>query len=331
MKICPKCRATFTDELNFCLDDGVVLEPIIVDKRNFDGGDTANFKQFTNENAGRQTNSPFPPQPTRKSNTGKILAAVGIVGFLFIGGMIYGLISVISNMDFNTNRSDFPSKPTITPTMTPFIKPETEKPSAKLKVEVLDKVKDNFGFEHLKCMITNVGDSVIVDPSITLDLYENDVKAGSLYGRSEMKFLKPQQTVPVWIDLFADKKFTSARYDETKTQRVSDKTSEKLFPELIYSDAKMEIESGNSSYNGRIYKDKIYAVSGIVENQSLDSISPQLFVIYYDEKDEIVGITSTYPSAMKRGEKSKFEASIGLTGTFGKPTRFEIIAVNDRN
>lgn len=331
MKICPKCRATFTDELNFCLDDGVVLEPIIVTNTNFDGEDTVNFNKFTNENAGRQTNSPFPQNLPRKSNTGKIVAAVGIVGLLFVGGMIYGFIQVVSNIDFPQNRSGFPSKPPITPAITPFIKPETEKPTAKLEVEILDKVKDNFGDDYLKCMITNVGDTIIVDPSITLDLYEDDVKAGNLYGRSEMKFLKPQQKVPVWINLFAGKQYTSVRYDETKTQRVSDKTAEKLFPELIYSDAKMEIESANSSYNGRIYKDKIYAVSGIVENQSFDNISPQLFIIYYDEKDEIVGITSTYPSAMKRGEKSKFKASIAKTNTFGNPTRFEIIAVNDRN
>lgn len=329
MKICPKCRATFTDELNFCLDDGIVLEPIIVTKTNVEGSDTLNFNNFTKQNAPRQTNSVFPP---RKSNTGKILAAVGIIGILFIGGMIYGLIRIISNIDFANNTREYPGRPPIRPSITPFKTPEIVKPEeAKLKVEILEKVKDNFGFDHLKCMITNVGDSVIVDPSITLDLYENDVKAGNLYGRSEMKFLKPQQTVPVWIDLFASKKFTSARYDDTKKQRTSDKSIEKLFAELIFSDAKMKIETANSSYNGRIYKDKIYAVSGIVENQSFDNISPQLFVIYYDEKDEIVGITSTYPSAMKRGEKSKFEASIGLTRTFGKPTRFEIIAVNDRN
>jgi hypothetical protein len=336
MKICPKCRTKFGDELNFCLDDGIALETVTVDKANFDGQEMASYEKLgriSSQNRQRPTNPQnFPnyaAQPSaKKSNVGKIIAGIGIVALLFVGGMIYGLITVISNMDFPETRPT-PSYPT--PMMTPYIKTETEKPTAKLEVEVLEKVKDNFGLDYLKCMVTNVGDSVIVDPSITLDLYEDDVKVGNLYERSSIKFLKPQQKVPVWISLFAGKKFTSAKYDKTKSQRVSDKTVEKLFPSLVFTDAKMEIETGNSSFNNRIYKDKLYVVSGIVENPTYENISPELFIIYYDANEEIVGITSTHPSAMKRGEKSKFSASIGKINTFGNPTKFEIIAVNDRN
>lgn len=336
MKICPKCRNKFGDELNFCLDDGTSLETLTVDKINFEGQETASYEKLGRISAQNQQQPTIPQNfpnydrqmPPKKSNAGKILAGIGIVVILFVAGMIYGLISVISNMDFTNNSTSFT---TPKPIMTPIVKPLTEKPKAKLEVEILEKVKDNFGLDYLKCMITNVGETVIVDPSINLDLYENDVKVGNLYGRSEMGFLKPQQKVPVWISLFASKKFTTAKYDESGLLRTSDKAVEKLFPVLIYKDAKIEIETGNSSYNGRIYKDKLYVVSGIIENQSYENISPELFIIYYDDKDEIVGIASTHPSAMKLGEKSKFSASIGKINTFGNATKFEIIAVNDRN
>lgn len=337
MKICPKCRNKFGDELNFCLDDGTALETITVDKVHFEGQETASYEKLGRISSQNQEPPPTIPQnfpnynarqPQQKSNTGKILAGIGIVVLIFFGGMIYGLISVISNIDFSPTPT-----PVYTPkpAATPWIKPKTEKPEAKLEVEILDKVKDNFGLEYLKCMITNVGDSVIVDPSITLDLYEDDVKVGNLYGRTRMKFLKPQQKIPIWVDLFAAKKYTTVKYNGGGMLRTSNKTIEKLFPALIFKDAKLNLETANSSFNGRIYKDDLYVVSGIVENQSFENISPELFIVYYDDKDEIVGIASTHPSAMKLGEKSKFSASTGKINTFGKPVKFEIITVNDRN
>lgn len=330
MKQCPICRTTYTDEMNYCLSDGSNLNYLNSDSGNSSNEQTLSFEGpavFTQPNRHQPTEMLTSP-PKKKSQVGKFLLGGLVCVLIFFSALVYGLVSMISKINSNISRQTQPLQ-----TNTPAINvPELEKvkPEGKLKVEVLDKVKDNFGDSYLKCLITNVGETVIVNPSISLDLYNNDVKTGTLSEKAKLEYLKPQQTVPVWISLSGEKKFTTARYDNDDSIEVSDKEFSELFPNLIYTNAKLSVEFGTSSYNFRSYQDKIFSVSGVVENQIYDTISPELFILYYDNQDEIVGISSTYPSTMKKGEKSSFEASISKTNSFGTPVRFEVIAVNDK-
>ena len=333
MKYCPTCRTSYADEMNFCLNDGVPLK--------FHGGtDNAPAEQTLRFRPADNINTqPEKFQPTarmsaalpKKSNVGKILLVLLFVGLMFGGGIIYGVISALSKINSTRRNETFPSSNSASNQFKPIVinTPIFDRDNGKMKVEILDRVKDNFGDDYLKCLITNIGEGVLVDPSFTLDLYNNDLKTGSLSGSSALKYLEPQQTIPVWVSLFGAEKFTSARYTEQTDLRVSSKKSAELFPNLIFTNANLTIEYGTSSYNARLYKDKLFVVKGVVENQIFDKISPQLFVLYYDDKNEIVGINSTYPSDMKKGEKSSFESSIGKTSSFGEPVRFEIIAVNN--
>ena len=330
MKQCPICRTTYNDEMNYCLNDGSRLENTNTDYDKMSDAQTIGFEKNkvpTEPNQIRPTAVSLFPR-SKKSNTGKVLFIVAFVGLMFFGGLVYGLVSMIAEKNWNNKKQVYKPPSSAAPSNTPDV--ETNRSDGKLKVEISDRVKDNFGDSYLKCLITNTGDAVIVDPSFSLDLYNNDVKTGTLRGTAQLDYLKPGQTIPVWISLFGEKKFTSARYDETENLQVSDKDPEKLFPTLVFTNAKLSVETATSSYNGRLYQDKIFVVSGIVENQTYENISPDLFILYYDDKNEIVGINSTYPSSMKKGEKSTFESSIGKTSSFGTPGRFEIIAVNDR-
>ncbi|HQU83356.1 MAG TPA: hypothetical protein PKY59_09540 [Pyrinomonadaceae bacterium] len=116
MKVCPNCQRTYPDDdLNFCLDDGSVLQqaggynsppPTVMmnPPRN-----TAPNTSFGNDNPGQV--GQFQPQnysmqPKRSSKTW--IWVVGILGGLVLlcGGGFIGFIAWVGTLDTNTNRNN---------------------------------------------------------------------------------------------------------------------------------------------------------------------------------------------------------------------------------
>lgn len=196
---------------------------------------------------------------------------------------------------------------------------------AKQKIEVIGKVKGSFGNIYIKCMLTNTGATVITDPSVVLMLYKGDTKLDSVFGDAALKYLKPGASTPVWIKLHKYEDYTSAVVMEKNPHGMEN--SERLFPTLKFT-AAMKVTTGISSYNDEPYKEKFFDVSGTVENEQYDKVTPELFVIYYDAKSQVVGVDSGRPPDLKRGEKAQFEIGAGETQLFGVPVRYEILAVD---
>jgi hypothetical protein len=196
---------------------------------------------------------------------------------------------------------------------------------AKLKTEVIGKVKGSFGRIYIKVMLTNTGDTVITDPSVVLMLYKDNTKLDSVFGDAALKYLKPGATTPVWIHLFKYEDYTSAVVMEKNPRGMEN--SERMFPTLKFT-AAMKITTGISSFNDQPYKEKFFDISGTVENEQYDKVTPELYVIYYDSKSQIVGVDSGRPPDLTRGEKAQFDISAGETQLFGVPVRYEILTVD---
>jgi hypothetical protein len=212
----------------------------------------------------------------------------------------------------------------------PNVSPKSPTPTPappKLKVEMVGKASDRFGDNYIKCTVTNMSDVVILDPYVKLTLYKDDVKLDTISGDARLKYLKPGATVPVWVSVGNHTDYTRAEIMEYEVIQSVKNTAE-LFPELNYLNAGMKVEMGDSSFNGRRFKEKFYEVSGTIQNDKYEKAHPVIFVIYYSAKDEIVGVETASPPEIKKGEKVSFDVSAGETELHGTPVRYEIMAVD---
>lgn len=335
MKTCPKCKNIFADDLNFCLEDGVTLvednefnptlafsqEPTLqLPNRTDDGTEVVTRLQ----NKGQRT---FPYQNPPQSNLRRIIAVLFCIGLFLLlgiaGGGYWYLLS--ERRQHPVDPPDIyrrsPS-PTRTPTPTP-------KPENYVKVEILEKTTDGFGKKFLKCKLTNLSENVVDLSFVGLSFYQGDVKIRDSGADLRLKILKPNQTIPIWVNLYGTDGYTSVKVKEPIFARPVTKPIEQIFPQLEFSQTEMKSESGYMSVNFRQYKTTYYKVSGIVENQEDEKKSCQIFVLFYDEKSEIVGISSTSISNLEKGEKMKFEVQEIEADMFGKPKTFEIITVSN--
>jgi hypothetical protein len=212
----------------------------------------------------------------------------------------------------------------------PTVAPKSPTPTPappKLKVEMVGKASDRFGDNYIKCTVTNMSDVVILDPYVKLTLYKNDVKLDTISGDARLKYLKPGAVVPVLVSVGNHTDYTRAEIMDYEVIQSVKNTAE-LFPEFVYLDAGMKVKIGESSFNGRRFKEKFYEVSGIVENDKYEESKPVLYVIYYSAKGEIIGVETASPPEIKRGEKVGFDVSAGETELQGTPVRYEIMAVD---
>lgn len=327
--------------MNFCLEDGAVLNSANNDHTLSDrtlsfglnrGRQTNDVKQQTRGQRFGQTGADFSTSeqqtvvyPPRKSHLGAIIASV-IIGLSILSGVfIFGVISRIAKSE----RDDYEVAESTPKPVRPKTLFTPQLTTDKIKVEIGEKVKGGFDETFVKCLITNTGEQVVEVPRISLTLYKNDLKLGNVSSEAEMKYLKPGQTVPIWINLYKNKDYTAARFDETAKYSIVSKDPNLLFPNVVYTDAKMSSEIGTSLINFRPFKETFYKVKGTLENREYDLLKLKIYVIFYNDKSEIVGITDTNPPDLKRNEKAEFEASMGDKKLFGMPVRFELIAVDD--
>ncbi len=329
MKICQICRLRYQDDQSFCFNDGSVL----VNLENELSEATLNIPpdkipylpiEQNNLATAMQNGvtNPNSPPNVRKPKSLVLLGVIAALILLPIVAIGFGIIYLGIKGSRQTNIESVTPTP-ISKTPTPVRK---AKPEANLQVEIQDKVKGSFGRKYLRCMVTNIGEGVVENPRISLLLYKNDIKIGNVYGDSKLDFLKPNQTIPVWVDI-SNSEYTSAQFDKSPFAKVSEKDEKSLYPTLIYTDTKLTSQTLTSSYNFRNYPEVFYKVKGIVTNTDYDKVSPKIYVFFYDENKQIVGIDSTYPPELKRGEKAEFEVEVGETSIFGKPKEFEIFAV----
>lgn len=335
MKICPACGSTFPDDLNYCLQDGATLTRA----ENHDPDKTLSYSEEPtlqrnnvqtvgqNKQTAPQNYSSFGQPPQRSSNplfgVLVILFAVAILLAGVFGGAYYLRKNAKLATPTPTPQINFtPSIPT--PNLTPKISIPSQ---AKLKVECGEKVKGSFGSQYLKCMVTNETEGIVSDPSVSVNLYKDDVKLNSAFGRTDLSYLKPQQTIPIWVDLPSNSEYTRVTAEQGFTSRTTDKTESQLYPNLTYTDTKMTSKKATSLYNFKPYTETFYTVSGVVENDDFDKISPKVYVFFYDENKNIVGIGYDGVSDLKKGEKGKFEIEKGETQLFGTPKTFEVFSI----
>jgi hypothetical protein len=251
----------------------------------------------------------------------------GFAGFLAITFGVVFVVVCVALVIVQSNRKaksvpvvvSVPRTPTPSPTPTPA--------PPKLKVEMVGKATDGFGGNYIKCTVTNMSDVVIIDPYVRLTLYKNDVKLDTRSGDADLKYLKPGATVPVRVSIGEHTGYTRAEIVDYEVIQ-SAKNTDGLFPEFNYLDARMKIVMGDTSINGRRFKEKYYEVSGTIGNDKYEKVTPVLYVIYYGAKDEIVGVKTANPPEIKKGEKAGFDASAGTTELHGTPLRYEIMAVD---
>lgn len=329
MKVCPICSAIFDDSMNFCLEHGEVLvDPATLDTHKIRPYSNEETLEFKNPISSRQkANTDFIyPQITagsqKRKSTVPILIIVGILGLLIVGGAVAGGLYIRRQMagagGGKIGNSEFPSNQTSTPKPTPM--------ENFIKVEVGQVSKGSFGEEYLKCQITNLSDRVVKMPGVSLTFYEGDVKVDFRSESSKLEYLRPRETIPVWIRINGVKK-----YDKVVAERSSSssvlmmETTDVIYPVLNITDQAMKVETLTSSYNFQRYNEKFYNVTGIVENTNSYEVSPKVNVIYYDANSEIVGYSADTVGKLLPGEKAKFEATSGHTQLHGTPVKFELV------
>jgi flagellar basal body-associated protein FliL len=322
MKVCQVCKSKYNEDLTFCLNDGSLLVNADFEANeetlNLPNSNTTEQRPIWTHEQNKATNADNLP----KKKSWKLLFAA-VISFLFlipILAIVGGISYFGSKLSQNSNLAT-----PIPASTTPKVFATTTPPKPTIQVEIQDKVNGSFGTKFLRCMVTNVGQSVIDDPKITLNLYKNDVKVGLVYGDSELEFLKPNQTIPMWVNI-SGKEYTSAKVEENDL-KAAKKDEAELYPKLIYTDTKMTSKTLTSSYNFKSYPEIFYTVKGIVTNNDYEKINPNLYVFYYDDKKQIVGIRSTRPPELKKGEKAEFEVGVGETQIFGKPVDYEVFAI----
>ena len=316
--------------MNYCLDDGTSLDPNAEKTISF-GANAARTNRYGGENTAGQSGLPTHVDAARKKTSfGLIVSGILVGVFVLVGLVGYSVISSLRNFGSasKTTNSAPSGSPRLSPSPAAKIDPVIK--AEQVKLELIGKVKSGFDRTYLKCRLTNASDKVLERPRINLTLYKNDVKIGTTGEDSQLKYLKPGQSVPIWISLSEkEESYTAARPDQDADYKAYGGDAERLFPNLIYSDAKLTSEEGSILINFRSFKETYYEVKGTVENRDYDLVNADLFVLFYDADSEIVGITSTSPPELKRGEKAVFEASISRRSLFGVPVRFELIAVDD--
>ena len=114
MKICPKCQKTYNDDsLNFCLDDGTVLQhrsshealPATVFINQAHDNKSASPEQATQPRVQSPIVAPAAQQSPPKKTSKAWIWAIGMLGLaiLVCGGGFVGLIGYLSTLDVNTN------------------------------------------------------------------------------------------------------------------------------------------------------------------------------------------------------------------------------------
>jgi hypothetical protein len=322
MKVCQICKSRYEDEQTFCFNDGSVLvsfeSEISEATLNLPTNKVSDWQTLENNRQPNTNPANYgKPRQVKRKNTLLILGLLTVL-LLPIVGITAGIIYL------SRNYSPENESPRITENPTP--KRQLGFRKGEIKVEIQEKVKGSFGRQYLRCLVTNVSDGVIENVRISLNLYNNDIKGDDAFSFEAIDFLKPNQTLPVWIDV-TNSKFTRAEFADAPLARISEKDEKELFPTLIYTDVKMSQETLTSMYNFKKYPEVFYEVKGIVTNNDYDKLNPKIYVYFYDENKQIVGIRSTYPPELKRGEKAEFEVSAGETQLFGKPKSYEIFAV----
>ncbi|MEZ5428457.1 MAG: FxLYD domain-containing protein [Pyrinomonadaceae bacterium] len=335
MKVCQQCQAVFPDDMNYCLDDGLTL----VKFENHDPEQTLSFAHDPT------LNLPYPNQtdPGEYAATGKQRLARPTSAYApepssfpltrFLGVLMGLFLLTVSGSvaGYFYWRSPPPGGKILNP---PPEERRTSPPpknnEEKVKFEILEPTTDEFGFKYLKCRITNTSEEVVEMPYVDLTFYKGDVKIKNTSAHSDLDYLKPGQSVAVWVNLWGTDNYTSVKAEEPVMAKVAKKKIEEIYPTLSFNETGMRGEMGNLIFNGTRLRKTFYKVGGIVENNDYDKIDPEIFVIFYDENSEMVGMESTRVSNLKRGEKAKFEVSEVETDLHGKPERFEIIAISDR-
>lgn len=315
MKICPNCKTHFPDDLYFCLEDGSAL-------KNYDSFDSAETLAITdmptfelrNASTGEQhvrTDQPASAPSARRSKKPVVFGGLFVLAILLSA-------AVAGTFYFRANQTAQSPSSQVVPNGSidyPLVIRASNAGSENLKVEILGKVKNNSGEEFFKCRLTNVGETIIRPFNVTLMFYKNDVVVDNSTGDVNLEYLKPQQSVPVWVPAAIKEDYTSVKVKEPLTTFGID-PAKQYFLELNVVEAEMRAASSDG-----------YEVKGIIENTNYENVSTELYVFFLDEKSEIIGIAARSFFGLQKEDKVKFDVAIGKDDLFGKPKSFQIFFV----
>lgn len=117
MKICPRCQKTYADDsLNFCLDDGMVLNAVQgtpAETVQMNQPRSTSPQSHMSGQPGTQPgwNNPQPMQPVKKSSKTWVWILLILGSFVLLcGGGLIGLLAYISSQTVNANRGVANSK-----------------------------------------------------------------------------------------------------------------------------------------------------------------------------------------------------------------------------
>jgi hypothetical protein len=257
----------------------------------------------------------------------KVVLGGGIL-VLFLGvGLVAGIFIVRELINRETSGREIPytSKPAPKTTPTPV-------PDQELKVEILNKVKGGLGDSFVKVKITNTSEDIIKINSnyLTLSFYKNDIKLDKGIHNFKLRYLKPNQSIPVWINLHRIKDYTSVKLAKPLMGKPINSSENEMYSSLKFTDLKMTSKMGILNLNGRPLRKIYYQVNGIVQSTGEGTTRAKTFIFFYDKNSEIVGMYERSLLDLKKDEKNKFEAQIGEYELFGKPETFKIFSIKEQ-
>jgi len=337
MKICPKCEAIFDDSLNYCLQHGTEL----IDAATYKPELITSSKMSAETVEFQGAASTFQQQPTipidysartsadsKKTSVWPILVIAGLAVLLIGGGVVGGALYLRSYVVNHPPASPTPRRTTApTSTATPAASPE---PAEKVRIEVADgTTKGTFGEKFARCLVTNVTDKNLQDAGVSLTFYKKDVKVDSRSERLPLKLLRPGEGYPVWVDIGDIKDYDRVVAEQGPFTRPVMWAFAGAPLDLPLTDTALKTEKKTTSYNDRLFQEPYYIVTGVIENTTSKAVHPNIDIVYYDDKSEVVGYASASVGELKPGDKAKFDAQAAASELHGKPTRFETIVTGN--
>lgn len=330
MKTCPICNTVFDDSMNYCLEHGSdlvsVTNPTAGSLRVKTSEKTAEFRNLNSAESNAptyvQNYSTFGDARQKR----RIFPAV-MAGVLGLGVLSLAAAAAVIVLNWGEWRTDEGNQ--MGTSATPVAKTPTPAPMQQVKAVLAGEETDSFKNKWVKCMVTNLTDRIIADPTVEAVFYDNDVKIDSTTATLDVKYMRPNETLPVWVRIPYQKKYNRIEVEaglrtKTETLRQSD-----IFLDVPVTPEALLIKQGVTLYNFRRFPEPYYTVRAVVENNTDTKLTPKANVIFYNDKSEVVGYYKGYVEAMEPGQKAKIDSSTANSQIHGKAARYELRLTRD--
>lgn len=327
MKSCPVCHAVYDDSMNYCLEHGTTLiDSRAEDLKELTNRDTAQFSGSAVNPYSKETGKNFGTtgNVTAARSDGKgftlLLIGIGALVLLLAAGVVVGGYYIIQRSSSESNKNV--ALPTPRTVKTPLPKPEL----AQIRVDLTeDTATSQYGWKFRKALVTNQSTEIIPAPTVGFVYFKGDVRVDSTSEKVGIDFMRPGQTLPVWVRTDIGKDFDRITADTGESNKVAAKPADEIFAKVKVLEEKMTIASGTSLVNFKRVVEPYYKVSGTIENISNDKTSPKVFAIFYDADKSVVGFGSNSVDPLDANEKARFDISVSRNSIYGEAASYELV------